>query len=206
MDRFEAASLRTASVGPIAATPPRPRSWLNRIGRLFPRNPVIESVATAVELEVPPEIVWKQILFYEEVPKRPAALLQLFLPRPVRTEGDKTRSGELIQCTYDGGHLVKRIMTVDPPHLVSFDVLEQHLGVEDCIAMTGGSYTILPTASGGSEVVLTTRYHGNLRPRWLWRPFERYLAHQVHRHILEGMRAVLPPAVAVDRPAPSLRA
>ena len=44
----------------------------------------------------------------------------------------------------------------------------------------------------GSHVVLTTRYCSRLRPRRLWRPLERRLAHRLHYYILDGMRATLP--------------
>ena len=71
--------------------------------------------------------------------------------------------------------------------------------------MTGGSYE-MSDHPGGSELVLTTRYRGHLRPRWLWRPLERFLAHRLHRHILDGMRAALEPSVPVpDAPAVAAR-
>jgi hypothetical protein len=139
-------------------------TFLARVGRIFPRNPRIDTVKTKVHFEASPEAVWQAMMFYEEVPQRPNPLLRLFLPRPVRTEGDKTRVGS--------------------------DVILQQLGIEDCIGMTGGSYDIRGDGRG-SEVVLTTLYHGHLRPRWLWRPFEHFLAHGLHHHILNGMRVVL---------------
>jgi hypothetical protein len=130
--------------------------------------------------------------FYEEVPRRPMPLLRLFLPAPIRTEGAKTRIGETIRCTYDGGYLEKRITAAEPARLIRFEVGVQALGIEDCISMTGGSYEIESDRDGtGCALVLTTRYHGHLRPRWMWRPLERYLAHRLHRHILSGMRVLL---------------
>ena len=192
MNQIENASLRTVNpAAPVAVTAPfRFRTWLARVGRLFPRNSQTDTVATLMDLAASPEAVWERILFYEEVPKRPARLLKMFLPPPVSTEGDKTKIGGLVHCLYEDGDLVKRITNLEPPRLMEFEVLEQHLGVEDCVATTDGSYSIRATP-GGSEVALTTRYHGHLRPRRMWRPLERYLAHQVHRHILEGMRAAL---------------
>jgi hypothetical protein len=193
MNSVEKTALRTAT--PASPAPFHPRLWLTRVGRLFPRNTRTDTVSTIVELEAPPEAVWKRIVFYEEVPQRPAPLLKLFLPPPVSTEGDKTKVGGLVHCIYQGGDLTKRITNLEPPRLMEFEVLEQHLGVEDSVETTDGSYRLRATP-GGTEVVLTTNYHGHLRPRWLWRPLERYLAHQVHRHILDGMRAALkgPPA------------
>jgi hypothetical protein len=91
---------------------------------------------------------------------------------------------------YDGGYLVKRITTARPGQLLRFDVLEQSLGIENSVSMREGSYEIR-AAGSGSEVLLTTHYHGHLRPRFLWRPFERSFAHAVHRHILGGMRTLL---------------
>ncbi len=56
--------------------------------------------------------------------------------------------------------------------------------------MSGGSYELSPDR-GGCELTLTTSYRGHLRPRWLWRPLEHSLAHRLHHHILDGMRAAL---------------
>lgn len=172
----------------------RPRGGLrnlaSRVGLLFPRNARSEAVETVLHLKATPEEVWQGILFYEEVPRRPLWFLRVFLPRPIRTEGEKARVGAIIRCTYDSGHLLKRITVVEPARLMRFDVLEQRLGVEDCVSMRRGSYEIRATGDG-SQVVLTTHYCSHLRPRRLWRPLERYLAHRLHRHILDGMRVAL---------------
>src|SRR6202162_3336220 len=174
-----------------ARTRPHPREWLGLVGWLFPRNLTTEAVATTVGFDAPPEAVWQRILLYEEVPLGPPLLLRVLLPPPVRTDGEKTRVGATIQCTYSGGDLLKRITVVEPPHLLRFDVIEQRLGIEGCINVLGGSYEIRADGDG-SAVVLTTNYRGHLRPRRLWRPFERFLVHQMHGHILDGMRAPLP--------------
>jgi len=166
------------------------RALFNLVGQLFPRSDRLEAAVTTVRFDAPPEAVWRGMLFYEEVPRRPLLFLRLFLPRPLRTSGEKTIVGSIIRCEYDGGSLVKRITRADAPHRVEFDVLEQRLGVEGCVSMGHGSYDIAGV-DGGSDVVLTTNYRGHLRPRWLLRPLERYLAHAVHRHILAGMREVL---------------
>ena len=177
------------------------RNLASRVGLLFPRNAQSETVETALHFQATPEEVWQGILFYEEVPRRPPWFLRIFLPRPIRTDGEKMRVGAIVLCAYDGGHLLKRITAVEPARLVRFDVLEQRLGVEDCVSMSRGSYAIR-AAEDGSEIVLTTHYRGHLRPRRLWRPLERSLAHRLHRHILDGMRATL----AAGRSAPGRRA
>ena len=139
-------------------------------------------------------------MFYEEVPGRPAFLLRALLPYPVRTEGDKTRVGATVRCAYREGDLAKRITTVEPPHLLQFEVIEQRLGIEGCILTLGGSYQIYAVGDA-TDVVLITNYRAYLRPRYLWRPLEALLVSQLHVHILRGVRAAVLPRNPAVRPA-----
>ena len=163
------------------------RRLFDRIGRLFPRNPHSEPVHTGMVVDASPQEIWDGILFYEEVPGTAPWHLRLFLPAPVRTEGDKHRVGAMIRCTYEDAYLVKKITHLEPGRLMRFDVLEQGLGVEGSLTMGEGSYAIRPRADG-CEVVLTTHYRGHVRPRWLARRIEHHLAHELHRYILRGMK------------------
>jgi hypothetical protein len=162
--------------------------WYRLISWLFARKAVSEAVATRVHFNASPEAVWNHIMFYEEVPGRPPLLLRALLPHPVRTEGDKTHVGATVRCAYKGGDLAKRITTVEPPHFLQFEVIEQRLGIEGCILTLGGSYQIY-TSGDASVVVLITNYQAYLRPRYLWRPLEALLVRQLHSHILRGICA-----------------
>ncbi len=114
--------------------------WYRMLGWLFARTEVRDAVATRVRLNASPQIVWERLMFYEEVPGRPSFLLRALLPSPLRTDGDKTRIGTTVRCEYNRGNLVKRITAVDSPYSLRFDVVEQRLGIEDCIRTVGGSY------------------------------------------------------------------
>ncbi len=154
----------------------------------FAPNLTIDAVTTWAKFGAPPEEVWQTMMFYEEVPHRPPLLLRMFLPTPMKTQGNAKDVGATVECIYSRGSLRKRITVREPPRLVRFDVIEQNLGVERCVTTAEGVYEIR-SDGGGSEVALTTKYRGHLRPRWLWRPLERLLAHRLHRHILAGMGA-----------------
>jgi hypothetical protein len=133
------------------------------------------------------------MLMYEEVEVRPSLILRALLPIPMGTQGDKSRVGAAIQCSYREGDLMKQITVVNPPNLLKFDVVKQRLGFEGCVTALGGSYRITPRGEQ-TEIMLTTDYDAYLRPRALWRPLERFVAHLFHRHILGGMRDALPRA------------
>lgn len=160
------------------------------VSRLFARDAVREAVATRVHFDASAEVVWNQLMFYEEVPGRAPLLLRALLPEPVRTEGNKMSVATTVRCIYKGGDLAKRITSVEAPRLLQFEITEQRLGIEDCIVTRGGSYQIYP-CGGESDVVLTTNYEAYLRPRSLWRPLEALLMHQLHRHILCGVCAAV---------------
>jgi len=155
----------------------------------LPRG-TLEKVSTKMTLEGSPEQVWRRMMTYEEVPGDPPWLLKMLIPVPAGTQGDKSRVGAEIQCRYRSGHLVKRITAVEPGQLMRFTVTEQHLGIEDRARAVEGTY-LLREVAGGTEVTLTTLYRGFQHPRFLWRPVERYLTHELHRHILRGMRTAV---------------
>lgn len=160
-------------------------------GRLCGGEWVTEAVTTQFRVSASPESMWDRILFYEEVPGRPPFPLGTLLPLPIRTEGEKTSVGATVRCVYSGGlGLTKRIVAVDPASLLQFEVVEQSLGIEDCLVTVGGSYQI--ENSGGSTcVALKTNYRARLHPRWFWRPVEAFLVRQLHKHILRGLSAAL---------------
>jgi len=171
---------------PRAGMHPREFLWL--LGRLFKPSLKIDVVTTTAMFDERPDAVWQRMMFYEEVPQRPSLLLRLLLPTPVRTEGGNKEVGTVVACTYSRGGLTKRITVLDRPRLVRFEVLEQNLGIERCMTTVEGSYEFRAEGTG-TRVTLTTQYRGHLRPRRLWRPLERLLAHRLHRHILDGMGA-----------------
>lgn len=178
--------------------------WYRVASLLFAHKAVSETIPTRVHLNASPEAVWNHIMFYEEVPGRPPFLLRALLPCPYGTEGDKTRIGATVRCVYKGGDLVKRIDTVEPLHLLQFEIMEQRLGIESCIVTRGGSYQIY-SCGNATDVVLVTNYHAYLHPRWVWRPLEALLVRQLHRHILRGVSASIFPRDQAICPAAAER-
>lgn len=191
---MERADLATRS-GDAPAFSGLVRALIDWYGGLFAPSAQVEEITTRMQLPAPPERVWSSLKFYEEVPSRPGALLRIGLPAPVRSEGDKLRVGGTVRCVYEGGYVLKRTTSTEPPNVLRFEVLEQRLGLERCLSLSDGVYEIR-TVPGGSEMALTTKYRGHLRPRAMFRPLEARLTHEIHGHILAGMRTALEAAAA----------
>lgn len=176
---------------PQASRPKKRIAGLYRLANLFLAcNPVSEAVTTHAHFSASADTVWDHLAFYEEIPTRAPLILRALLTDAIRTKGNKTRPGAIVSCEYAQGYLIKRIKTVAPPSALQFDVLEQRLGIESCILARGGSYQI-HSAGDAADVELTTKYWTFLRPRFLWRFLEAYLVHQLHKHILRGVRSAI---------------
>lgn len=155
---------------------------------LLPREMESADVRTELVMQATPDEAWEAVMFYEEVEHDPPWLLYLALPKPIASEGDKRRVGEVVYCRYDRGHLAKRITRAEPGKVLAFDVVEQQLHFERDVALKSGTIEIEPLDDGRTRVVLTTHYQRKLSPRLLWRPMEYTVIHTLHAHVLEGMR------------------
>ncbi|MDA1055661.1 MAG: hypothetical protein O3C40_35140 [Planctomycetota bacterium] len=154
----------------------------------LPHREEIATVRTTLTVDATPAEAWNAIMFYEQVQHDPPWLLQLALPKPIRSVGNKHRVGEIVRCYYDRGYLVKRISRRTPGRLLAFEVVEQKLHFERDVTLRDGAFEILPAPGDRATIVVTTRYQRHLSPRWLWRPVERKVVHTLHGHVLEGMR------------------
>lgn len=132
--------------------------------------------------------VWKELIFFEHISRPPPFPLRLFLPVPTGTEGRKWQVGEEVVCRYKFGQLLKRVTQVETAHRYAFEIAEQDLAVGLGVRLLGGSYTLLPLPSGGTQVELETRFESPRSPRLLWSPIEAAFCHGFHRHILNAMR------------------
>ena len=145
-------------------------------------------IRTRMAFAAPLERVWNGLLFYEQIEERPPLHLRLMLPVPIGTEKMAPEVGAKVLCSYESGHLVKRITEIDPKRHYGFDVVEQTLSIGGGLRLSGGGYTLRTLPDGDTEVAVTTRYAGGRRPGWFWTPVEAAVCHLFHRHLLGAMR------------------
>jgi hypothetical protein len=158
------------------------------------------SVVTRIRVSATPAQVWDSLVFYEGLDEPPPLYLRLLLPRPIRTQGDKSAVGDQATCLYQGGHLLKQLTTIDPQRLYEFKVVEQHLVIGGGVRLCGGYYALRELAGGDTELSIMTGYISQNRPRWLVRPVEEAVCHLFHRHLIGAIKrkaeGALAPGVA----------
>lgn len=153
----------------------------------MPAHPAEETVCTRAVFPAPPPRVWRTLLFYEQVDEPPPWWLRVLLPTPKSLAGSKSAVGDEAMCHYTEGHLKKRVTAIEPERRYEFEVAEQQLHVCS-VALQGGHYVLRAHADGRTLVEAATRYHSPLRPRWLFRPIERFVCHRFHRFLLGAMQ------------------
>jgi hypothetical protein len=170
---------------------------------LLPHRREMATVRTRLTVDASPQEAWNAIVFYEQVQHEPPWLLRLALPKPLRSEGNKSREGEIVRCYYDRGYLSKRITRLERHRLLAFDVVEQELHFERDVRLLGGNFLLIPEGPDSTRIELTTRYERLLSPRLVWRPIERKVIHTLHGHVLEGMRRKAERQLEPSRDAPT---
>ena len=168
----------------------------------FPRRREIAVIQTGLTINSTPEEAWNAIMFYEDVEHAPPWLLHLALPKPIRSQGDKRRAGEVVTCFYNCGEIKKRISAVLPPRRLVFDVVSVQMRSENYAHLKDGSFEISPVGDKRCRITLQTRFERKLQPAFIWEPIEREVIHTLHGHVLEGMRRKAEGPKAGDNPPP----
>ena len=145
------------------------------------------SVLTKHIFNFPPEDVWKELLFYENLKKKQPILLRLLLPVPIGIEGSVEHTGDEALCLYQGGHLRKRLTQVVENELYQFEITEQNLSIKSGIQLSGGYYRLQNLPNQKTEVTAVTRYQSVAGPGWFWTPVEKMVCHWFHRYLLKSI-------------------
>lgn len=153
------------------------------IQELTPEN----SVVTKFIFNSPPEKVWNELVFYENIKKKKPLQLRLLLPVPIRNVGDISKVGDETICLYDGGHMRKRITQILKNELYEFEIMEQELSLKLGIKLLGGHYKLQRLPGGRTEVTAVTNYDSYMLPRWIWRPVEFSVCHWFHNYLLNSI-------------------
>jgi hypothetical protein len=155
-----------------------------------PPRPIgaIESVSTSERIDATARDVFDALVFHEQVSTPPPLLVEWLLPEPVRTEGVIIAPGDTTVCVYTSGTLTKRATHVEGGRLLAFDVVEQSIGLEREVTLTGGRFVLEPLADGATRLTLMTEFRPRLTPRLAWRWGEAMAVHALHAHVIDAIR------------------
>lgn len=164
----------------------------------IPARAPVRPVRTVLEVNAPPEVVWKHVVHFSELPPPDEWLFRMGLAYPIRAEIRGSGPGAVRHCHFSTGPFVEPIEVWDEPRRLAFrvesnpapmqewtpykDVHPPHL--EGHFLSRKGEFQLERTAAGSTRLTGTTWYEHRLWPDAYWRLWSDAIIHTIHRRVL----------------------
>lgn len=167
------------------------------------REPPVIEVTTAMEINAPPNLVWRHVVSFAEIPPPKQWFFRAGIAHPLRAEINGTGAGAVRRCVFSTGAFVEPIEVWDEPRLLKFSVTQCPPPMEEWslwpgirpphldgyFASRGGQFKLHPLPGGRTRLEGTTWYVHDLWPTWYWKPWSDQIIHAIHRRVLVHIRA-----------------
>jgi hypothetical protein len=159
-------------------------------------------VRTSLEINAPPEAVWRQVVAFSEIPPPTELLFRAGIAYPVRAEITGRGPGAIRHCVFSTGPFVEPIEIWDEPRLLSFGVTSTpelmneltpygHISpphLHGYFVSEKGQFALTELPGGRTRLEGTTSYRNTIWPGRYWKLWSDYIIHRVHRRVLEHIK------------------
>jgi hypothetical protein len=159
-------------------------------------------VRTSIDVEAPPEKVWREVVAFSEIPAPTEWLFRAGIAYPMRAEMLGQGAGAERHCVFSTGEFVEPIEIWDAPHRLKFSVTSNPPPMEEWtpyhhiepphlhgfLVSEGGQFLLTPLPNGGTRLEGTTWYQHGLWPSAYWRLWSDAIIHRIHMRVLRHIR------------------
>ena len=165
-------------------------------------EPTLREVETVVEIDAPPEQVWKNVVGFSDLPAPPEWFFKLGIAYPMRATITGEGVGAVRHCEFSTGPFVEPITVWDPPRRLGFDVESQppsmtelspyqkidapHL--EGYMVSKRGEFRLVPLPDGRTRLEGSTFYTLSIYPEGYWVVWGELLLHAIHGRVLDHIK------------------
>jgi hypothetical protein len=162
-------------------------------------EPPLVAVTTSIEIDAPPERVWRHVVAFSELPPPEELYFKTGIAYPLRAEIHGTGVGAVRYCVFSTGPFVEPIEVWEEPRLLRFSVASQppamdeaslwgdvrppHL--DDYLVSEGGQFLLTPLEGGRTRLEGTTWYRNKMWPAGYWQLWSDMIIHRIHGRVLE---------------------
>jgi hypothetical protein len=157
---------------------------------------------SSIDVDAPPEIVWRHVVSFSELPEPDWALFKLGLAYPIRARIDGRGVGAVRRCEFSTGPFVEPITVWDEPRRLAFDVVEQPPAMHEWspyahvhpphldgyFASQRGEFRLIALESGHTRLEGSTWYVLRFGPATYWRVWSDFFLHRIHGRVLEHVK------------------
>jgi hypothetical protein len=159
-------------------------------------------VRTAIDVQAPPEKVWREVVAFSEIPPPTEWMFRAGVAYPIRAEMLGAGPGAERHCVFSTGAFVEPIEVWDEPRLLKFSVTTNPPPMEEWtpyshidpphlhgfLVSEGGQFLLTPLANGGTRLEGTTWYQHGLWPSTYWQLWSDTIIHRIHLRVLRHIR------------------
>jgi len=159
-------------------------------------------VKSAIEVNAPPEVVWKKVVAFTEITPPKEMLFRVGIAYPIRAEITGHGPGAVRNCIFSTGPFVEPIEVWDEPRLLRFGVTSNPAPMQEWtpyahiepphlhgyFVSEKGQFLLTPLAGGRTRLEGTTWYRHTMWPAAYWHLWSDYIIHRIHLRVLEHIR------------------
>lgn len=167
-------------------------------------NPPIYEVASRLEVDAPPAVVWQHVVSFPPLPAPGDLLFRAGIAYPVHATISGNGKGALRRCVFSTGTFTEPITVWDCPRLLRFNVTEQALPMKELSPMgeidaphlhgymisKQGQFKLIPLANNKTLLEGTTWYQHGLYPSGYWRIWSDAIIHKIHMRVLSHVKTL----------------
>jgi hypothetical protein len=165
------------------------------------RPPVFE-VRTAITIPASPEVVWKHVVTFADLPEPDEWYFRRGIAYPMRARIEGQGAGAVRYCEFSTGPFVEPIEVWDAPHLLQFRVTENPAPMHEWspyanvapkhlhgyLVSKKGQFQLTRLESGETLLEGTTWYQHGLWPAMYWHWWSDAIIHRIHLRVLSHIR------------------
>jgi len=160
-------------------------------------------VTTSIEVNAPPEAVWRHVVSFSDITAPPAWYFRTGLAYPLRARIDGSGIGAVRHCEFTTGAFIEPITAWDAPRRLAFDVAAQPAPLQEWspypavyaphldgfFRTSRGEFRLVAIDGGRTRLEGTTWYSLDMQPATYWNSIADTVLHAVHRRVLEHVKA-----------------
>ena len=163
------------------------------------REPAVTPVRTSVIVAAPPQVVWRHVVSFSELPPPQGLLFRSGVAYPTSAHIEGEGVGAIRRCRFSTGDFVEPITRWEEPRLLAFSVASQPAPMRELspwgsihpphldgfLLSRRGEFRLRALPGGRTLLEGTTWYENRMWPAAYWRLWSDELIHRIHRRVLE---------------------
>lgn len=155
-------------------------------------------VKTAVEIDAPPEEVWKHVIAFSELPEPDEWIFRIGIAYPVRARIDGAGLGAVRHCEFSTGEFTEPIEVWHANQLLRFSVTSNPHPMQEWtpysrirpphldgfLVSNGGQFKLTRLPGNRTHLEGTTWYQHHMWPEIYWKLWADFVIHKIHMRVL----------------------